>query len=166
MVLIVEDIHGLARAASYDLRTEVAGPILVLCPARAEFLEFAGEWSVPADGRSVLELEGLPIEAGEQLIEATPGGHAIHGSLRQRILETAEGNPLFVEEMVRLVAESGQESVAVPPTIEALMAARIDQLPRAELAVAQHGAVIGRVFERASVEALMIKDDLSDLDAW
>ena len=104
-----------------------------------------------------MSLEGLPTEAGEELIEATAGGDAIPGWLRERILETAEGNPLFVEEMVRLVVESGQASVAVPPTIEALMAARIDQLPRPELAVAQRGAVVGRVFERASVEALMPK---------
>ncbi len=84
--------------------------------------------------------------------------------LRQRILQTAEGNPLFVEEMVRLVLESGQTAVVIPPTIEALMAARIDQLPRSELVVAQRGAVVGRVFEQQSVEALLPTAEASDLD--
>ena len=71
-----------------------------------------------------------------------------------RISEAAEGNPLFVEEMVALVQESGDGEVAVPPTIQALLAARLDQLDPPERDVLECGSVEGRVFHRGAVQAL------------
>src|SRR5947207_5327068 len=97
---------------------------------------------------TTLTLDGLDAEAGEELIDAVTGARdALPDALRRRILETAEGNPLFVEEMVRLVLETGDTSLAVPPTIEALLAARIDRLAAPERTVAQRGSVVGRGFE-------------------
>ena len=74
--------------------------------------------------------------------------------LRERIREAAEGNPLFVEEMVALVKESGDGDVTVPPTIQALLAARLDQLDPSERGVLERGSVEGRVFHRGAVQAL------------
>ena len=97
-----------------------------------------------------------------------PGGAAIPAGLRARILATAEGNPLFVEEMVRMLVDEGvvtmsgdpaaavrvADEVRVPPTIGALLAARLDRLPVDERSTAQRASVVGRVFERVAVAAL------------
>src|SRR5439155_21591441 len=74
--------------------------------------------------------------------------------LRERVLQAAEGNPLFVEEMVALVQESGDGEVSVPPTIQALLAARLDQLDASERGVLERGSIEGRVFHRGAVQAL------------
>ncbi|HYX10971.1 MAG TPA: AAA family ATPase, partial [Candidatus Acidoferrum sp.] len=158
LVLVVEDIHW-ARLPMLQLLEHVAleagrAPILIVCPARPELPESAPEWGNTARA-TTLTLDGLDAEAGEELIDAVTGARdALPDALRRRILETAEGNPLFVEEMVRLVLETGDTSLAVPPTIEALLAARIDRLAAPERTVAQRGSVVGRVFERAAVAAL------------
>src|SRR5439155_12567604 len=75
-------------------------------------------------------------------------------ALRARISQPAEGNPLFVEEMVALVRASDDGDVPVPPTIQALLAARLDQLEPHERDVLQCGSVEGRVFHRGAVQAL------------
>src|SRR5262249_9715531 len=66
----------------------------------------------------------------------------------------ADGNPLFLEEMLALVRNSADGRVEVPPTIQALLAARLDQLDAAERAVLERGSVEGPVFHRGAVEAL------------
>src|SRR5439155_1398522 len=79
----------------------------------------------------------------------------VDDALRTRIRDAAEGNPLFVEEMLAMVRESGNGGdVVVPPTIQALLAARLDQLDPSERAVLERGAVEGKVFHRGAVEAL------------
>src|SRR5204862_1786007 len=74
--------------------------------------------------------------------------------LKQRIRDAAEGNPLFVEEMVALVEASGDGQVTVPGTIQALLAARLEQLEPAERGVLERGSIEGRVFHRGAVQAL------------
>jgi hypothetical protein len=74
--------------------------------------------------------------------------------LRERIAAAAEGNPLFVEETLALVRASGNSEITVPPTIQALLAARLDQLDAAERAVLERGSVEGRVFHQSAVQAL------------
>ena len=74
--------------------------------------------------------------------------------LQARIVQVAEGNPLFLEEMLALVRESGGGEVEVPPTIQALLAARLDQLDPAERSVLERGSVEGRTFHRGAVVAL------------
>jgi predicted ATPase len=96
-------------------------------------------------------LEPLGADETETLIESLA---PVDESLRERIREAAEGNPLFVEEMVAMVRESADDDVTVPPTIQALMAARLDQLEALERSVLQRGAVEGRVFHRGAVQAL------------
>ena len=69
---------------------------------------------------------------------------------RERIVQAAEGNPLFVEQLVAMQAESG-DVLEVPPTLQALLSARIDRLGEQERAAAQRGSVEGRLFHRGAV---------------
>ena len=96
-------------------------------------------------------LEPLAPEETERLIDSLA---QVDDALRLRIAEAAEGNPLFVEEMVAMLHESQGGDVAVPPTIQALLAARLDQLDPPDRDVLQSGSVEGRVFHRGAVQAL------------
>ena len=117
-------------------------PILLLCMARLELTERRPTWPV------ALRLEPLPDEAIAQLMPET-----IKGDLQDRIARAAGGNPLFVEEMVAVAVQSGGD-VAVPASLRAVLAARLDQLPSAERSVLECAAVEGEVFHRGAVQAL------------
>jgi class 3 adenylate cyclase/tetratricopeptide (TPR) repeat protein len=117
-------------------------PILLLCMARPELLERRPGW--PA----ALRLEPLPPEQADALI-----GDDVSGELRERISRAAGGNPLFISEMLAMAA--GEAEVAVPPTLKALLAARLDQLDEAERAVLERGSVEGELFHRGAVQALV-----------
>ena len=117
-------------------------PLLLLCLARPELLDKRPGWPV------TLRLEPLAEGAVEELLPET-----LAPDLRDRIVRAAGGNPLFVHEMVAMAAETDGE-VAVPPTLQALLAARLDQLDRAERTVLERGAVEGEIFHRGPVQAL------------
>jgi class 3 adenylate cyclase/tetratricopeptide (TPR) repeat protein len=117
-------------------------PILLLCMARPELVERRPTWPV------TLPLQPLVDEAVDALIP-----ERITGDLRQRIAHAAGGNPLFVEEMLAMTDEAEGE-VGVPPTLQALLAARLDQLEPAERAVLEHGSIEGEIFHRGAVQAL------------
>jgi class 3 adenylate cyclase/tetratricopeptide (TPR) repeat protein len=116
-------------------------PLLLLCMARPELVEKRPTW--PA----TLRLEPLPPEQAEALI-----GDTVSGEMRERIAHAAGGNPLFISEMLAMAA--GNEEVEVPPTLKALLAARLDQLEDAERTVLERGSVEGEIFHRGSVQAL------------
>jgi hypothetical protein len=116
-------------------------PLLLLCMARPELVDGRPTW--PA----TLRLEPLPPEQADALI-----GDAVSGELRERIAHAAGGNPLFISEMLAMAA--GNEEVEVPPTLKALLAARLDQLDAAERTVLERGSVEGEIFHRGSVQAL------------
>ena len=126
-------------------------PILLLCMARPDLLDRRPGWAGGTANAGCVLLEPLGPGETETLIENLA---PVEESLRERIREAAEGNPLFVEEMVAMVRESPDGNVTVPPTIQALMAARLDQLEVLERNVLQRGAVEGRVFHRGAVQAL------------
>jgi class 3 adenylate cyclase/tetratricopeptide (TPR) repeat protein len=126
-------------------------PILLLCMARPDLLDRRPGWAGGTANAGSVLLEPLGADETETLIESLA---PVDESLRERIREAAEGNPLFVEEMVAMVRESADDDVTVPPTIQALMAARLDQLEALERSVLQRGAVEGRVFHRGAVQAL------------
>ena len=138
---LVEDVADLSRDA----------PILLLCMARPELLERRSGWAGGKVNATNVLLEPLGPEDTELLIQRL--ANLEHG-LRSRIREAAEGNPLFVEEMIALAQESADGEVMVPPTIQALLAARIDQLAPEERDLLQCGSVEGRVFHRGAVQAL------------
>ncbi len=152
LVAVFDDIQW-GEEAFLDLVEHVAylatgAPILLLCMGRPDLLDRRGGWG------GVMRLEPLAPEEAERLMEARIGARELEPAVRERILVAAGGNPLFVEEMAAMLQESGDGEVAVPPTIQALLAARLDQLDSAERTVLEHGAVEGEVFHRSAVQAL------------
>jgi class 3 adenylate cyclase/tetratricopeptide (TPR) repeat protein len=117
-------------------------PLLIVCLARREFAERRPEWPV------ALRLEPLRNVEIEQLIPARLGR-----GVRGQIARKSGGNPLFVTEMVAMAAEAEGE-VVVPPTLRALLAARLDGLESGERVVLERGAVEGEIFHRSAVHAL------------
>jgi class 3 adenylate cyclase/tetratricopeptide (TPR) repeat protein len=117
-------------------------PLLLLCMARPELLDRRPGW--PA----ALRLEPLPEEEAYSLV-----GEAVPVEVRERIVRASGGNPLFLTEMVAL-SEEGAGEVDVPPTLRALLAARLDQLEESERRVLERGSVEGELFHRGAVQAL------------
>ena len=148
LVVVFDDIQW-GEQTFLDLVEGVAllasgSPILLLCMARPELLARRGDWPV------ALRLEPLPAAAAEELIASLPS------ELRERISHAAGGNPLFLTEMLAMAAAG--ETVDVPPTLRALLAARLDQLEPAERAVLECGAIEGELFHRGAVQALAPKE--------
>src|SRR5204863_10073335 len=131
-------------------------PILLLCMARPELLERRPGWGGGKLNATTTLLEPLDYAETVRLLDELGGVQRgdVDGELRERICSASEGNPLYLEVMLALVRESGGDEVTVPPTIQALLAARLDQLDPAERSVLERGAVEGRVFHRDAVQAL------------
>jgi class 3 adenylate cyclase/tetratricopeptide (TPR) repeat protein len=158
LVVVFDDIHW-GEPTFLDLVEHVAGlsrgaPILLLCVARPELFDVRPAWGGGLLNATTVLLEPLTPAEADELIERLLGADNIDSALRGRIRDTAGGNPLYLEEMLAMVREDDQEDVIVPPTIQALLAARLDQLDPAERGVLEHGSVEGEVFHRGAVLAL------------
>ena len=158
VVCVIDDLHW-AEPTLLDLVDHVAdwsrdAPILLVCIARPELLDRRPTWAGGKLNATTVLLEPLSADETDELIERLLGDADLDASLRGRIRDAAEGNPLFVEQMLAMVAESPGADIAVPPTIQALLAARLDQLDPAERDVLQRGAVEGKVFHRGGVQAM------------
>jgi class 3 adenylate cyclase/tetratricopeptide (TPR) repeat protein len=145
LALVVEDIHW-AEPTLLDLIEHLAdwtrdAPLLVLCLARPELSDERPAWR----GQS-FTLEPLSGQESEELIENLLGSAQLDDVVRARIHAVAEGNPLFVEQLLAMLAEGGDPE-QVPPTIHALLAARLDTLPDEERDLLEHASVIGLEFE-------------------
>jgi class 3 adenylate cyclase/tetratricopeptide (TPR) repeat protein len=125
-------------------------PILVLCTARPELLEDHRGWGAGRANSTTAPLEPLGNDECEQLLDQL--GQDLDRDARARVIATSEGNPLFLQEMVELARERG--TVDVPPTIQALLAARLERLTADEREILSRGAVEGQVFHRSAVGAL------------
>jgi class 3 adenylate cyclase/tetratricopeptide (TPR) repeat protein len=150
LVVVFDDIQW-GEETFHDLIEHVAllssgASILLLCIARRELTERRPSWPV------MLRLEPLGNDAVEELIPKR-----IAGELREKITRAAAGNPLFIGEMLAM-ADEAEGEVAVPPTLQALLAARLDELEAAERSVLERGAVEGELFHRGAVQALGIDD--------
>jgi class 3 adenylate cyclase/tetratricopeptide (TPR) repeat protein len=158
VVCVFDDLHW-AEPTFLDLVDHIAGwsrdaPILLVCIARPELLDRRPTWAGGKLNATTVLLEPLTAQETDELIERLLGDTGLEETLRARIREAAEGNPLFVEQMLAMVAESQNGDVVVPPTIQALLSARLDQLDVAERGVLERGAVEGKIFHRGGVEAL------------
>jgi DNA-binding SARP family transcriptional activator len=158
LVVLLDDLHW-AEPTLLDLVEDVAQlsqavPILLLCLARPELLERRPGWGAGQTNATALRLEPLGPAETQELIGHLLRGGELAPELAARIEATAEGNPLFVEEMLAIVQESDADEVIVPPTIKALLAARIDQLNPTERQILGCGAIEGQLFHRSTVEAL------------
>jgi class 3 adenylate cyclase/tetratricopeptide (TPR) repeat protein len=145
LALVVDDLHW-AEPTLLDLLEHLAewtrdAPLLLLCLARPELLEERPSW-----GGQAIALEPLSDAESDQLIDERARGSQLELATRVRIREVAEGNPLFVEQLLAMRAE-GDDLEHVPPTIQALVAARLDALPDAERDLLERASVVGLEFE-------------------
>ena len=157
VVCVLDDLHW-AEPTLLDLVDHVAdwsrdAPILLLCMARPELLDRRPTWGGGKLNASTVLLEPLNADETDTLIGQLTGA-ALEAGLQARIRDAAGGNPLFVEEMLAMVGDSGAHEVVVPPTIQALLAARLDQLDAKERSVLERGAVEGNIFHLGGVQAL------------
>jgi len=164
LVLCVEDVHW-AEPTFLDLLEYVAAwsddaPILLLCLARPELVDRRPRWP----GTSIV-LRPLSEAEAEALLDALEAEWPLTAELRRRIAEAAEGNPLFVEQMVAMLAGTEGSADVVPPTIQALLAARLDRLEPLERSVLERAAVIGREFSRAPLAELSEPEERQTLPA-
>jgi class 3 adenylate cyclase/predicted ATPase len=169
LVVVFEDIHW-AEETFVDLidhlRVTMAGvAVVLLCASRPDMLEHRPEW---AETGTLIALEPLSEEESGRVIENVLGTD-IPGDLGARIVHAAEGNPLFVEQLLSMLIDEGTLSnidghwvaradlkdLAVPPTINALLAARLDKLSREERAVIEPASVIGHEFVQEALEAIV-----------
>ncbi len=164
LVVCLEDVHW-GQPMFLDLVEYIAGwsrdaPILLLCLARPDLLDERPRWP----GAS-LNLEPLTAAESEALLDELEAEWPLPAAARREITEAAEGNPLYVEQMVALLAEGEQADVAVPPTIQALLAARLDRLEPLERAALERAAVVGKEISRGAISELSRVDDRPSLGA-
>jgi class 3 adenylate cyclase/tetratricopeptide (TPR) repeat protein len=164
VVVVFDDIHW-GEPTFLDLIEYLAGrssgaPILLLCLARPELNDARPAWGAMVVGAESIRLDPLTDVQSEELIENLLGRAPLDEGARARIRNTAEGNPLFVEEILRMlvdqgllrrvdgrwVAEGGLTRIDIPPTLGSLLAARLERLSWEERAVIQRAAVVGKVF--------------------
>jgi class 3 adenylate cyclase/tetratricopeptide (TPR) repeat protein len=174
LILLFEDIHW-AEAPLLDLIEHLAdwvrAPVLIVCLARPELLDIRPGWGGGRVRSMAIELEPLSEEESaelvEQLLDQLAGAAGERpGALPQAALDRAEGNPLFVEETIRMFLESGtgdDSSDRVPDTLQALIAARIDHLAPDAKTLLQRASIVGRVFWKGALEHL--SPDVSDQEA-
>jgi class 3 adenylate cyclase/tetratricopeptide (TPR) repeat protein len=164
LVVVFDDIQwgestflDLLEYAADWIRT---APVMILCQARPEVFEARPGWAMTRPNSTLIQLEGLTDAETTELIENLVGPAASVSDARARLAETAEGNPLFVEETLRMLVDDGLlrrldsgwtvegdlSAVTIPPTIQALLMARLDRLEDEERVVLERAAVVGRVF--------------------
>jgi class 3 adenylate cyclase/tetratricopeptide (TPR) repeat protein len=171
LVVLLDDIHWAAPTfldlVEHLLESIRDAPVLLLCPARHELLEERPAWA-ERDGARRLALEPVTEADTERIVETLLGGAGVDEEARRRIVAAAEGNPLFVEQLVSMLVDAGLlrfdvgrwrassdlADLAVPPSIQALVAARLDRLDADQRAVVDPASVIGLVFQRDAVQEL------------
>jgi DNA-binding SARP family transcriptional activator len=175
IVLVVDDLHW-AEPVLFDLLDQVLdlgrGPILLIAIARPELADVRPEW-LARSSLAIFRLDALvETDAATLLDHLAP--ELPPGELRSRILASAEGNPLFVEQFVAYATDEAlaggptlDERTAVdlpiPPTIEALLAARLDRVPEAERRVLERASVVGRTFWTGALTELLPESERQDV---
>jgi class 3 adenylate cyclase/tetratricopeptide (TPR) repeat protein len=170
MTVVLEDLHWAESTLLEFMRHVVessAVPLLVVGTARETFRERA-DWADPA-GTEHLALEPLGSEALTAIIADTLGDDALDDRVTARIVETADGNPLFARQLLSMLVADGRlrrvadwwvatgdiAELELPPTIQALLDARLDRLPPAARAVIGPASVVGLEFSLAAVQAMV-----------
>jgi predicted ATPase/class 3 adenylate cyclase len=172
-VLVLDDVQW-AEPTLLDFVDHVSdlsrnAPVLVVCLARPELLDERSGWGGGKLNATSVLLEPLPESDCELLLRNLLGEAELAEQTRERILQAAEGNPLFVEETLEMLIDDGLlerrngswvatadlVEVTVPPTIHALLAARLDRLSVEERAVVECAAVEGKLFHRGAVTVLV-----------
>ena len=174
VIVVLDDIQW-AEPAFLDLIEYLAGwsrdaPILVCCLARPDLAELRPGW-----GGATVQLAPLPREQARMLLENLGG--PLDPEVADAVSRATGGNPLFLEEMLRMLVEDGVlverngrleplaavDSLRVPDTVQAVLAARLDRLGQEDLAVLQRASVIGQVFWWGAVADLTPPDEIGEV---
>jgi len=177
VILVLEDLHWAGDrlvAMMERLLARSTGPLLLVATARPELRTAHPEFGEGSDAVAVVALRALTSQQSTTLLDEILEGSAIPEPLRRDLVATADGNPLFLEEIIRrlidggmLVREAsgwrvtGTLPAALPDTVLAVLGARIDALPLAHKRVLQEAAVIGRVFWEAPVRRASADPDVT-----
>ena len=172
LVVVFDDIHW-GEATFLDLLEYLADwirtqPVVFLCLARPELLEVRPGWMTAKPNATQITLGPLSESETDGLITNLLGGTELASDARTRIATVAEGNPLFVEQTLRMLGDDGLlrrvagewavvgdlSDIMIPPTILGLLAARLDRLDAEERTVIERASVIGRVFWWGAVSEL------------
>jgi DNA-binding SARP family transcriptional activator/class 3 adenylate cyclase/tetratricopeptide (TPR) repeat protein len=163
LVVVFDDIHW-AEPTFLDLVDHVSDwtrdvPVLLLCVARPELLDARPQWGGGKLNATSVLLEPLSELESAELVDNLVGSLHLDEPARKHIAETAGGNPLFVEELLALVLDLGRTPAGfeVPPTIQALLAARLDRLTNGERAAIEAASIEGQVFHEGSVGELIFR---------
>jgi len=170
VVVVFDDIHW-GEPTFLDLVERLTDSVrgvalLIVCLARPELLELRAGWGGGKLNATTTLLEPLSADECTVLIRNLVG---VTRGIESRIVEAAEGNPLFVEEMLSVLIDDGLlvrdknrwrttgdiAAVPVPATIHAVLAARLDQLDHVERAVIERAAVDGKVFVEGAIADLL-----------
>jgi class 3 adenylate cyclase/tetratricopeptide (TPR) repeat protein len=181
VVVVFDDVHW-GEETLFDLVDHITdwtrdAPILLVCLARTELLEERSAWAGGKLNATSLLLEPLAAEACGTLVENLLD-ETVTPAVKDRISRAAEGNPLFVEELVAMLVDEGAlrlederwvmatdvSTLAVPPTIQALLDARLDRLVASERSVLERAAVAGRIFSLNALRVLSPPADHDSLD--
>jgi DNA-binding SARP family transcriptional activator/tetratricopeptide (TPR) repeat protein len=164
LLLVFEDVHW-AAPALLDLVESVVelarAPLLALCLARPDLLDARPRWGGGGLSSVSIVLDALTEPESEALLDRLAVAGGLDAAARDRILEVAEGNPLFIEQLLAAALEA--ETGAVPDSIQTLLAARLDRLTEQDRAVAQAAAVCGRSFSTEEVAELVGADPSASL---
>ena len=161
-MLVFEDLHW-ADSSLLDLIELVAVrlrdlPILVLALARPDLLDARPSWGGGLAAYTALPLEPLSPEDSRIL-----AGHLLADGASETVAASAEGNPLFIEQLAATMVEtSASGTVSLPNSIRGLLAARLDALPRDERSLLLDAAVVGKTFWRGALEAMCEGDGLGE----
>jgi class 3 adenylate cyclase len=166
VLVVLEDIHWaeptLLDLVEYLDSWPADAPLLVLCLARRELLDERSGWG---SRNAVLALEPLAEAQANALVEEVAAG-GVDEDARTQIVEIAEGNPLFLEQLLAFVQEAGPAALgSVPPTVEALLGGRLELLDAGERALLERAAVAGRDFSRGALLTLSPPEELAGLDS-
>lgn len=164
VVVVIEDLHW-AEETLLDLLRQLAargtdGPVLLVGLARPELLERHPDWGAGLRNATTVSLAPLPDDAGERLVTALLKGAPPPADVRAAVLARAEGNPLFIQEILRMLIEGGwlvrdeagwrwgtyPRNIQIPDTIHGILASRLDLLSPLEKHCVQDAAVVGRTF--------------------
>jgi predicted ATPase/class 3 adenylate cyclase len=169
LILVFEDIHW-GEDPLLELIEHLAtwvreSPLLLITLARPELLNVRPGWGGGRMRAASIELDPLRESEARELIDVLVPGDGLPASVRADLLDKTEGNPLFVEETIRMLAERGDNSLLerIPDTLQALIAARIDGLPPAEKSLLHRAAVIGRIFWHGAVVHIAPDLDVDEL---
>jgi class 3 adenylate cyclase len=157
LVLLFEDVHW-GEEPLLELIEQLASsvrdaPLLLLALARPELIDLRPTWGGGRVRSTTLELEPLQAEESAELVAKLTADLDLPLDVAT-VLAKTEGNPLFVEETVRMLAEHPRSGERIPDTLQALIAARIDRLPAAQRVALQRASVMGRIFMRGALAHL------------